>query len=181
MRSGVDFPKERLLEKWSLGWTSGDVESLTELWDPEYENLTFLATERDDPARSYSEVRQYYTDLLSLFVPSAWTPSEVFIDRLADDLVLLRCKVRMEYDLPEFEGEGPSFWRARVCQIWRYTEKHGWRLIHKEDSTNEFDRAVNLVGRLRRGHTPEDILEVWNIWKDFVPDAISEPPRPRES
>lgn len=175
MSAKADFPVEELLATWSKGWTSGDIDALTELWDPDYDNLSFLATERDEAARTYAQVRQYYTDLVSMFVPSTWTPSDVMVDRLADDLVLLRCKVRMDYNLPEFEGEGPSFWRARVMQIWRHNKSKGWKMIHKEDSTNEFDRAVNLVGRLRRGYSTDDILKVWNTWKQFVPKSVSEP------
>lgn len=175
MAAKPNFPAEELLATWSRGWTSGDIDALTELWDPDHDNLSFLATERDEPARTYARVRQYYTDLLSMFVPSTWIPSDVMIDRLADDLVLLRCKVRMDYDLPSFEGEGPSFWRARITQVWKHSGGTGWRMIHKEDSTNEFDRAVNLVGRLRRGHSAEEILKVWEIWKEYVPKSVSEP------
>ena len=61
---------------WSKGWTSGDIEGLTRMWDPEYPNLTFLATERDVAARTYEQVRQYYTDLLTFFVPSTWIVSD---------------------------------------------------------------------------------------------------------
>lgn len=169
MSNDSDFPADRLLAEWSRGWTTGDIEGLTRLWDPDYPNLTFLATERDQPARTYAAVRQYYTDLLTMFVPATWIPSEVIIDRLADDVVLLRCKVRMDYSLPSFEGEEQSFWRARMCQVWRRRASGEWKLIHKEDSTNEFDRAVNLAGRLAKGATTADVLKVWEIWRGFVP------------
>jgi len=166
-----DFPVQALLEAWSKGWTSGDIAGLTSLWDPDYPNLSFLATERDIPARSYAAVRQYYTDLLTVFVPTTWIPSEVMIDRLSDDLVFLRCKVRMDYTLPSFEGEPTSSWRARVFQIWRRQPDNDWKLIHKEDSTNEFDRAVNLVGRLSKGESVPAVLEVYEGWRKFVPQS----------
>jgi len=170
--SKADFPVGRLLEAWSKGWTSGDIAGLTSLWDPDYPNLSFLATERDVAARTYAEVRQYYTDLLTVFVPQTWIPSEVSIDRLTPDLVFLRCKVRMDYSLPAFEGEPTSFWRARVFQIWRRRTESDWKLIHKEDSTNEFDRAVNLVGRLAKGASVPAVLEVYEGWRKFVPPSV---------
>jgi hypothetical protein len=171
MSGSTEFPTQRLLEAWSKGWTTGDIEGLTKLWDPNYSNLTFLATERDVAARTYAAVHQYYTDLLTMFVPQTWIPSEVIIDRLTEDLVFLRCKVRMDYTLPSFEGEPQSFWRARVFQIWRRQSDNDWKLIHKEDSTNEFDRAVNLVGRLAKGVAVPDVLKVYENWRPFVPQA----------
>lgn len=169
MSKDAEFPAQRLLAAWSKGWTTGDIESLTRLWDPDYPNLTFLATERDVAARTYPGVHQYYTDLLTMFVPNTWIPSEVFIDRLGEDLVFLRCKVRMDYALPAFEGEPQSFWRARVCMVWRRQADNDWKLIHKEDSTNEFDRAVNLAGRLKQGVAVDDVLKTWENWRPFVP------------
>ena len=167
----AEFPAQRLLEAWSRGWTSGDIAGLTSLWDPEYANLSFLATERDVAARTYAAVRQYYTDLLTTFVPQTWIPSEVCLDRLSEDLMFLRCKVRMDYTLPSFEGEPASFWRARIFQIWRRQVDNDWKLIHKEDSTNEFDRAVNLVGRLAQGGSVESVLKVYENWRPFVPQS----------
>jgi len=165
----TEFPVQSLLDAWSRGWTSGDISALSNLWDPDYANLSFLATERDSPARTHAAVRQYYTDLLTAFVPNTWIPSEVFLDRLSDDLMFLRCKVRMDYALPAFEGEPTSMWRARVCQIWRRQANNDWKLIHKEDSTNEFDRAVNLVGRLSKGASVASVLNVYEGWRRFVP------------
>lgn len=169
MPNDADFPADRLLAAWSRGWTTGDIEGLTKLWDPSHPNLTFLATERDVAARTYQQVHQYYTDLLTMFVPATWIVSDVITDRLSEDLVFLRCKVRMDYSIPTFEGEPQSFWRARVCQVWRRQSDGDWKLIHKEDSTNEFDRAVNLTGRLKKGHSVEDVLKIWENWRPFVP------------
>ena len=46
-----EFPVDELLAAWSKGWTSADAEGLADLWDREYNGITFLPTERDDAIR----------------------------------------------------------------------------------------------------------------------------------
>jgi hypothetical protein len=162
------FPVDELLAAWSRGWTSGDAKGLAELWDQDYANLTFLPTERDDAIRTWDGVREYYEQLVATFKPDTWTTSDVIVDRLTPEIVFLRTKMRMEYRLADFEGEPASFWRGRCQQTWRWNGS-AWKLIHKEDSTNEFDRAVNIMRRLEAGAPVADILAVNRNWSPFVP------------
>lgn len=163
-----DFPVDPLLAEWSRGWTSQDAEALAALWDRDYEGITFLPTERDDPIRTWDGVLEYYRQLVGNFRADTWTTSDTTVDRLTPELVFLRTKMRMEYRLPDFEGEPSSFWRGRCQQVWRWNGSD-WRIIHKEDSTNEFDRAVNIMRRLEAGVPVPDILRVGRNWSPFVP------------
>lgn len=123
-----------IVEQYRRGFATMDVAALKAIWDQDYDNLVYVASERPVPITSWQGISGYYDELPSGVPPGA--PLTMRVDEMAADVLGDAAYVLCTFHY-EGEQEGhrePVVFDGRVTFILR-RRNSSWKVIHYHEST----------------------------------------------
>ena len=120
-----------VIEQYRRGFAAVDVETLTAIWDQDYDNIIYIAQEAAQPVRGWARVEQYYKSVAeSLERVRTMTISDLSVDVFGD--------VAYAFCTFHFEGEVKGQNQPRIADgrnTFILRRKNGtWKVIHYHES-----------------------------------------------
>lgn len=117
-----------VLDRFATGWRNADTEVLKNIWDREYPDSSYIASEKDSALFGHSAIAEYYDNALATFPITSMEISNVKMSGM-DTLAHAFCDIAIGFQMNNQE----HLVHPRATFVLR---KRGgeWRVVHYHES-----------------------------------------------